>query len=357
MKSRIRKFYSKNFYSSLLVILIGVLVTSLMVTHSPSVLSHGKVIPHHWQGQNNLRVLTFNVGALAPFGKVISPQSVKRLKAICQRIEKSDYDVILLQEVWTQGYRKLFRDCGFPYIAESEEEAGLITKLKRGEVTIKKLKAIARSFRLLFPNDYGFDTGLMILSRYPLKEMKMRRFEINGLEERSFSDGEFPVNKGVLGVTLEHPHLGEIFLANTHVVSEYENFSYDDQREVQFEEIMEFVSDHAHQRATILGGDFNMSPPGPNDSERAFGMDRLWRRVRDSLFQDFRQADLKYENLSTFPAQGDLPDLGVLDHLFSKGNLIPRSGAVVFDNGFSCRKRKLCRFSDHFGFESIFEAK
>lgn len=331
-------------------------MTSVIVTHSPSVLSHGKVIPHHWKGQDNLRVLTFNVGALAPFGKITSPQSVRRLKAICQNLEESHYDVVLLQEVWTQGYRKLFRDCGFPYIAEAEEEAGLITKLKRGEVSIKKLKAIARSFRLLFPNDYGFDTGLMILSRYPLREVKVRRFEVNGVEERSFSDGEFPVNKGVLGATLDHPDFGEVFLANTHVVSEYKNYSYDDQREVQLEEIMEFLSDHSHQRATILGGDFNMSPPGPNGAERGFGVDRLWRRVRDSLLQEFKQAELPYDQLSTFPAQGKLPDLGVLDHLFSRGNLLPKKGAVVFNEGFRCRKRRLCAFSDHFGFESVFMA-
>lgn len=338
------------------LLVAGIVLMAAFVSHSQRVLSHSSPaeVSAHWQSSSDLKILTLNVGALAPFGKITSPQAVKRLKKICQKLEQSDYDVVFLQEVWTQGYRKLFKKCGYPYALESEKEAGLISKLKRGEVSIKKLKLIARSFKLLFPSRYGFDTGLMILSRYPLSQIAMRRFAINGVEERSFSDGEFPVNKGVLGATLSHPVLGNVFLANTHLVSEYQNYSYNDQRESQLEEIMEFLGDHSHQLPVVLGGDFNMSPPGVNDEERGFGTDRLWRRLRSSLLQEFIQADLPYDMLTTFPAQGGTPDLGVLDHLFTRGNLRPISGGVVLNNGYRCKKNSRCSFSDHFGLETTF---
>ncbi len=296
---------------------------------------------------NQLKVLTYNVGALAPFKKIPNPTSEKRIKTICNRLRNSTYDVIFLQEVWTREARKTLSQCGLSYVVHGEKEAGLVTKFKRGELTYFKLKAIAQAYRLIFPKSYGYDTGLMILSRFPLKDVKVKRFQENGLEKRSFLDGEFPVNKGILSATIEHPRLGKLLLANTHLVSFYPDFSYNQQRKRQLDEVLTFINKQEKFDGIILGGDFNTSPPGEDGRKRGLNSEFLWPRFKDSLLRQFIQAKLPYPKLTTFPYQGNLPDLGVIDHLFSRGNLLPISGAVVFKEPLS----------DHYGFETTYQTK
>jgi endonuclease/exonuclease/phosphatase family metal-dependent hydrolase len=307
--------------------------------------------------KNSLKVLTLNIGAIAPFGKLTQPQTVERVEQLCELFKTSDYDVLLLQEVWTVGYRKRLKRCGFPFVAHDEGKIGLIEKLRMGIDMPANLKWIARMARLFLPKNYGFDKGLMTLSRYPLKDIKILNLEENGIVERAFEDGEFPVNKGALRITLSHPLLGDIKIVNTHLVSLYPDYSYDDQRANQIREIVGFA-EVSHRQSVILGGDFNMSPPGPMGAERLNGADLLWRRLRDTLLNDFDQANLNYSDLTTYPNRQDPngPSEGVLDHLFVKGDLIPVQAGVVFKEKIHCGKEK-CFPADHFGLETIFALK
>lgn len=306
--------------------------------------------------ENTLKVLTLNVGALAPFGKLTKPQTVKRVEEICRQFEKSSYDVILLQEVWTQGYRRRLNDCGFPFTAHAEKMPGLIRKKRQGLSMSGRLKLIANMASALLPDTYGFDKGLMILSRFPLEDIRSMEFDENGEVENAFEDGEFPVNKGALMATITHPKLGKVRLVNTHLVSQYKTIRYDQQRANQLRDVFDFAqTDFNEESSLIVGGDFNMSPPGPQGQPRRYDTDLVWRRLRESLLEDFVQADLPYENLTTFPdhKSPQLPNLGVLDHLFSKGNLAPLKGGVVFKEKIPCGK-KTCFVSDHYGFETVY---
>ena len=307
--------------------------------------------------RNGLKVLTFNVGALAPFGEITKKEVVLRVEEICRQFESSSYDVILLQEVWTQGYRKRFTRCGFPYMVHGEKLAGLILKKRRGEKLTAGLKWLARFASLFLPKKYGFDKGLVILSRYPLKEVTSFEFEVNGVVERATIDGEFPVNKGALLATIEHPKLGRVRVVNTHLVSQYEDYIYDEQRANQLREVvLRSLEDESLMDGLIVGGDFNMSPPGPEGSERRNRTDFLWRRLRETLLGEFEQADLPYDRLTTYPGRGSSDSIneGVLDHLFSKGKIKPVKGKVVFKEKISCG-RELCFPSDHYGLETTYE--
>lgn len=310
-----------------------------------------------WQKKTILKVLTFNVAALGPFGKFTASQTVSRIEELCRQFGESDYDVILLQEVWSQGYRKRFENCGFSHTFHDEQEIGLIKKLKENMDMSLKLKIIARAAQTLFPKDYGFDKGLMILSRYPMTNKQSFTFEINGLAERAFQDGEFPVNKGALLATLEHPYLGNIALVNTHLVSNYPDHNYNDQREQQLHELVTAAEAYALNYPLVIGGDLNMSPPAPEGRPRRNHTDHLWQRLRGSLLREFSQADLPYERLTTYPDRKNPQALtpGVLDHLFMRDNptLLALSGGVVFKEKISCGK-EACYASDHYGVETVF---
>ncbi len=314
---------------------------------------------HHFmpKSSHSLKVLTLNIGAIAPFGKITQPQTVSRVEKLCEVFRSSYYDVILLQEVWTVGYRRRMRECGFSHVVHDEGRIGLLEKLRQGVDMPPKLKWIARVARLLLPKNYGFDKGLMILSRHPLKDKKVLSFEENGIVERAFQDGEFPVNKGALMVTLDHPLLGQVKVVNTHLVSQYPDYSYDQQRANQLKDLVTFA-ENSEEESVILGGDFNMSPPGPQGSERLNGTDLLWRRLRSTLLSDFDQVNLPFENLTTYPnrQRPDDPSEGVLDHLFVKGHLMPLHGDIVFKEKIRCGKKK-CFPADHFGLETTFGRK
>lgn len=299
----------------------------------------------------NLKVLTFNVGGLSPFGRFTSPENDRRLRSICRELKKTEYDVVLLQEVWTKGYRKLFSECGYPYSLSKEKISGLELKWKKGLLTLRKLKLIARSFSTLFPKSYGFDTGLMILSKYPLTKGKILRFETNGKEERAFIDGEFPVNKGALGATLKHPFLGDLFIVNTHLVSNYPDENYLIQREHQLKETLSWIEENKNENAVILGGDFNISPPGGKGGRRHLDTQTLWEKFRYSFLNEYRQADLPFAHMSTYlTKEGE--DEGVLDHLFTHG-LKVKKGELAFTQPIACGN-KVCRASDHYGISTTF---
>lgn len=299
----------------------------------------------------NLKVLTFNVGGLSPFGKITSPDDDKRLRSICLELGKQDYDVVLLQEVWTKGYRKLFKKCGYPYSLSREMISGLEYKWKRGLLTLGKLKLIARSYATLFPKNYGFDTGLMILSKFPLVEAKLHRFLFNGIEDRAFKDGEFPVNKGALGAVVRHPDMGDLFVVNTHLVSNYEDENYVSQRRQQLTEIVKWIDSHKAGRPVIFGGDFNISPPGAKGGARTHNTHLLWDELRYGFLKDYRQAQFPFPHMSTYiGTEGS--DEGVLDHIFSNG-LRAKDGSLAFTSPIPCGK-KLCLPSDHYGLVTTF---
>jgi|GEM_PF-2635957 len=292
-----------------------------------------------------LLVLTLNIGALTPGGTFFAPKTKKRVEAICRQLESGPYDVVLIQEAWVRSYRKALQKCGYQFVLEMEEYPGLFLKRRQGKIKTSKIKFISHMLDSLFRDSVGYDTGLMILSRHPISRGKLARYKVNGVESRTLKDGEFPVNKGILSAVINHPRFGEVFIANTHVVSFYDDRSYDNQRVEQLQYLRDYVEKEAMGKPTIVGGDFNISPSGVGGKPRDGGSDRQWSFIREGIFERYQQANLDYENLKTFPSYSKAEDFGVLDHLFSKNGFIPARGGLDFTAP---------ALSDHFGLYTEF---
>lgn len=293
----------------------------------------------------SLLVLTLNIGALTPGGIFFAPKTKRRVNAICRQLESGPYDVVLIQEAWVRSYRKALAECGYQFVLEMEEQPGLFLKRRQGKVKTSKIKIISHMLDSLLRDSVGYDTGLMILSRHPISQGKLTRYKVNGVESRTLKDGEFPVNKGILSGVIDHPHLGEIFIANTHVVSFYDDRTYDSQRVDQLRYLKEYIEKESKGKPTIVGGDFNISPSGIGGKPRDGGSDRQWNFIREGIFELYQQANLDYEKLKTYPSHNHTEDFGVLDHLFSKNGLIPGRGGLDFTRP---------ALSDHFGLYTEF---
>lgn len=310
-----------------------------------------------------LMALTLNVAALSP-SSLLDEQTAHRIKAICSKLKSSNYDVVFIQEAWTPVFRSMLKQCSFEHVLDLDEKVGLFRKLENDEVEQTKIFTLGHLLDTFLPDSFGYDTGLMILSKYPIQNSSILRFSKNGSEENAFKDGEFPVNKGAIGGTIIHPEIGKIFVATTHLVAEYEDFSYVDLRVEQIHGLHQWLTQNNDNLPTIIGGDFNMSPPGPDGSSRHLNTQTAWNRVRNSLLADYKEAPIDYENLSTYPSTKALSgvdslDEGVLDHIFGLNGAIPISGGIDFNGTVLCGVIEdtilNCPYSDHLGMMSVFE--
>jgi len=314
----------------------------------------------------SIKTLTLNIGAIAP---MFSEKTLHRVHGICLKLSKSNYDVVFIQEAWTAKYRKMLKDCGLKYSLDLNEKVGLFKKLENNKLSTFTLKILGHFLDTFLPDTFGYDTGLMILSRSPFLSGHILRFPENGREENAIADGEFPVNKGAIGGIIEYKDFGKIFVATTHLVSEYEGYSYIEQREKQIISVYNWLQNKNASFPTIIGGDFNMAPPNPDGAPRYLNTHLLWNKVRDTLLADYLAADIDYQNLSTYTGTfsnksatiGNNKDQGVLDHIFSFNGLIPISGGIDFVGTVYCGIKNNtiinCPYSDHYGMKSTFILK
>ena len=109
---------------------------------------------------------------------------------------------------------------------------------------------------------------------------------------------------------------------------------------------------------TVIGGDFNMSPPAANGRSRHLKTDTLWSEMRETLLSEYLEAPLDYGNLTTYRGEsGTLnKDEGVLDHIFSFNGPIPILGELDFKGTVFCgmknNKALNYPYSDHLGMAS-----
>jgi endonuclease/exonuclease/phosphatase (EEP) superfamily protein YafD len=177
---------------------------------------------------NALKVLTFNTWLLN-VGPIEWAQDIdERIALIPIHVKQTQADVILLQEVWADDYKKQlirgFEKQGYSYFSWTPHEAN----------------------------------GLLIVSRFPILKQKILVFSEYTNFEESFKD------KGALYVELEIPGLGLVDVFNTHMGSidffekdKYFNSNHERVVQKQIRELLDFIQSSHHNPTWIVGGDFN----------------------------------------------------------------------------------------------------
>ena len=132
-----------------------------------------------------MRLGTFNVWGLP---EAFSDDVSSRMRALAERLEGSDLDVLLIQEAWTREVRRTLR--------QGARNAGY--SVSEGS---------------------GASGGLMTLSRLPIRSSRFEGFRFRGDPER-LTKGEYIGGKGFESVEIEGEG-GPFTLINTHLHARY----------------------------------------------------------------------------------------------------------------------------------------
>jgi len=179
-----------------------------------------------------LKVMSLNTwGMPKTFG---SEDKSLRMEAIGQHIQKGDYDVYLLEELWMRPDHNTIKSL----IPEGYymTEVGDLASSCDGTI--------------------GPDgcSGLAIVSKYPFKEINFHGYSDHG--DALWFDGEYLARKGVGHARIE-PAKGYIVdLFVTHTCASDYNYYY---RQRQVKELVQVV-EKSDADFVILGGDFNVDP-------------------------------------------------------------------------------------------------
>jgi endonuclease/exonuclease/phosphatase family metal-dependent hydrolase len=175
-----------------------------------------------------MRLGTFNVWGLP---EAFSDDVSSRMRALVERFEDSNLDILLIQEAWTREVRRTLR--------QGARRAGF--SVSEGS---------------------GASGGLMTLSRLPIRSSRFERFRFRGDPER-VTKGEYLGGKGFESVEIEGEG-GPFVVINTHLHARYraEDSTLDSAvRTAQILQIVAFVQNHPG--SLVIGGDFNCRPDEP----------------------------------------------------------------------------------------------
>ncbi|MGH0035085.1 MAG: endonuclease/exonuclease/phosphatase family protein [Myxococcota bacterium] len=182
------------------------------------------------ESTDRLRIGCLNVWGLPePFAEDVTP----RMRAITRALRDSALDLVVLQEVWTPGARKILR--------EGAREAGYVHQYAA-------------------PSQPG--GGLLLLSRRPFEAPRFERFEFRGDLER-IDRAEYLGGKGFLAARLS-TRAGPLWIVDTHLHARYRHDASridSGVRVAQLMQIVEFL--HATPEPVVVAGDFNCEPGDP----------------------------------------------------------------------------------------------
>ena len=154
-----------------------------------------------------------------------------------------DYDVVLLQEAFRKKARKLISKSNIQF-----KSYGRYSRIKF-------------PFGIFFKRDIG--DGLIILSRYPIVKSGFSKFkssEVNGKKINRCEGTDCWARKGVQFVRIKLDEELELDFYNTHLNSG--GGSANSVREIQINQIQDFINLKSGNRAYVLAGDFNSPPKG-----------------------------------------------------------------------------------------------
>lgn len=174
---------------------------------------------------SNLAVLSWNVHGLPLHA------APERLRRVAAWIEERQPDLVLLQEVWSRGYREILARALAPaYDAVSATHP--LGALPRG--------------------------GLLTLGRRRRLRLGRARFEAyrSSAPWYRLGEGDGLSGKGALAVEVEADDLS-LVAVNTHLQAQYGERRYGDVRRAQLEQLAAFVAAAAAGRPLLLAGDLN----------------------------------------------------------------------------------------------------
>ena len=270
-----------------------------------------------------LTVLTLNIWGLPGDGFWgPAPHRGERVKKICEVLKNSvqsnsGWDAVFLQEVWLKEDRKTLRHCGYTEFSDPNNSNLLI------------------------------DSGLLILSKFPLSRAKRLTYPAIPLDADVINEGEALAKKAAHLVKMSHPKIGDVWLGNTHLVSYYgegEKDKYAGMRKEQFKAFVEWVFQSVGNHPVVLGGDWNFGPE----------QNLLWE-LKIRLLPDFVVSPEAF--LFTTLSKDNVfqeEDQDRVDHLYASPHFQSHRGDLAMNKPFSF-KGKTLNLSDHFGWTEIFE--
>lgn len=170
-----------------------------------------------------IRIATLNVWGL-PF----TPDGDERMRAIGRRLQSLPVDVMAFQEVWTADAQRTLIAAG--------RDAGLSEA---------------------WHNDAAIGgSGLLVLSRLPIRSVQFEQFSLRGQPER-ITQGDYYGGKGFARVRLDTPE-GPITVVNTHLHARYGRRFAHEYRGLRAAQIVELaVRVRETEDPIVATGDFN----------------------------------------------------------------------------------------------------
>jgi endonuclease/exonuclease/phosphatase family metal-dependent hydrolase len=260
-----------------------------------------------------VRAATLNTWGLPePFSRDFSA----RMGEIADRLPELGVDVMAFQEVWTADARRALTAvgprAGLPYVWHNEASVG--------------------------------GSGLLVLSRFPIVEVRFERFRLRGDPEQ-LDQGEYLSGKGFARLRLATPE-GFISVVDTHLHARYSTQASHQYRAHRIGQIVQLAMGLADiEDPLLVMGDFNF---GEDDPEHAIltgltGMRDAAAEVGERLPTVFRA--------NPYRRTKKKPDRRI-DLVFLRAGLQhrlqPRAVDRVFDQPFDLDGR-LASCSDHAG--------
>lgn len=222
---------------------------------------------------DSLKLLSWNIYMLPPVVKMTGKR--KRARAIGEKLATSEYDILVLQEAFHAGARRMIK---------------------------QKLKDIyphenGPAFRKMF--SLKTSSGIWMLSKYPIKELGKIRFK------QKFGFDNKMARKGALMIEMDKD--GQKF----HVVGTHLNAGGSlDVRASQVRQIKNELIDVYHEPGTplIVAGDFNISKFDPN------GLDSMLTILEMDDYE--LEGDQKFTYDFTLNDLGDGKSKGVIDYVY-----------------------------------------
>lgn len=269
-----------------------------------------------------ISILTLNIWGLPGAGAFkLAPFKKDRVQGVCDELKLASndprgWDAVMLQEVWLKEDRKTLGHCGYRAVLDLNDPLKLM------------------------------DSGLLFLSKHPLKNGKRLTYPKIPVGPEVIEDGEALVRKSANVVEMIHPEAGVIYLGNTHLVSYYaegEADQYKSTRREQFLNFAKWVKEVAGENPLIIGGDWNFGS----------GNKELWDE-KEKNFSEFvvsKEAELE----TTLSADNSFQekDQDRVDHVFASGQFRSVEGLLAMHHPIKV-EGKLVNLSDHFGWSETF---
>ncbi len=249
-------------------------------------------------------LLTLNCGLLriGALGRVLlepAPYIAPRLAALPAALRAVDADIIALQEIYKSAHKRAV------------------------------MKALADRWpHAAFPNGrppLKLDSGLLVLSRWPIATSRFHPFKAAPRDERLF------VHRGVFETVHATPDFGSLRLLSFHTTAggtrhDPESSAADAIRARQIDAILDLAENGTNKSATVLIGDLNAGPPVSMDNYR-----QVTARGYADLFAEGAGAAAA-ANAVTWDSQQPLNRRGPhahqrpqrIDHIFLKRDLLTR---------------------------------